>query len=48
MEVFFISIRNNSAIRFLSLGWKGNTLFPQGKDLTSIHEHSRLWDLLPG
>lgn len=36
MAAFFISIRGKSTIGFLSLGWVGNTLFPQGEDLSSI------------
>lgn len=43
MAAFFISIRGKSTIGFLSLGWEGNTLFPWGKNLSSIQEP---WNLL--
>lgn len=38
MAAFFISIRGKSTIGFLSLGWEGNELFPEGEDLSSIQE----------
>lgn len=37
MAAFLISIRKNSAIRFLGFVWKGSVLFPWGEDLTSTH-----------
>lgn len=46
MAAFFISIRGKSTIGFLSLGWEGNTLFPQGEDLSSIQEPPHPWNLL--
>lgn len=45
MAAFFISIRGKSTIGFLSLGWEGNTLFPQGEDLSSIQEPPHPWNL---